>query len=80
VSIRPAGGLRNQGFVVQAGGMGGMVQRTFSGKDLCAVAIQTACSSVHALQQQQQSAGTRVLEPCGAGRRHGRHGAAHIHR
>jgi hypothetical protein len=32
VSIRPAGAMRNQGFVVQAGGMGGMVQRTFSGE------------------------------------------------
>lgn len=31
VSIRPAGAMRNEGFVVQAGGMGGMVQRTFSG-------------------------------------------------
>jgi hypothetical protein len=31
VNIRPAGAMRNEGFVVQAGGMGGMVQRTFSG-------------------------------------------------
>lgn len=31
VNIRPAGAMRDQGYVVQAGGMGGMVQRTFSG-------------------------------------------------